>query len=225
MAGNPWGKPHITVEKILDNNPNLHLQNAEDALKKRNFQDAARHIEYARQTSNGREEILKQCLSVMQIIQQQNSPSVHRAEQRFIELLRTHSFHPEFETMGKTRFVKVPVQAENTYKVDFYFTFYDGPKDNGDNGNAVFMFCFDFLTFPENRTEQIIKAINHIHSEYGCEIYGIDINSRNIYMKVPKEVDFQNPDIGSVCYQFLCDCIQMRSMDFPEMMQALRGVI
>lgn len=225
MAANPWGKPTITVEKVLDNNPNLHLQNAENALRERNFQDAARHIEYAKQTANGREEILKQCFSVMQLIQQQNSPSARLAEQRFVEVLKAHNFHPEFEAIGENRFIKVPVQTENSYEVDFYFIFFDGSKNNGDKGTAVFMFCFDFLTFPENKKDRIITAINEINSDYGFELYRIDIKNRSICMAAPKEVDFHSSDIGSACYQLLCNGIQMRSIDFPEMMRALWGAI
>lgn len=68
MAGSPWGVPNITHEKVLDENPNLHLKNAENAIKERNIQEALRHIGYAEQTANGRKEILEQCSKVKRLL-------------------------------------------------------------------------------------------------------------------------------------------------------------
>ena len=68
MSTIQWGTPKITVEKMLDPNPNLHLKNAEIALKDGRYENALEEIEYAYMLANGNYEVVKQCQKVKDVL-------------------------------------------------------------------------------------------------------------------------------------------------------------
>lgn len=65
MSDVQWGNMKVTEEMVLDDNPNVHLKNAEDALRRKNYDEARKHIEYARSVANGNPEVEQQCKRVL----------------------------------------------------------------------------------------------------------------------------------------------------------------
>ena len=70
MGSAQWGKPVITVEKVLDSNPNIHLMNLEDALRKKRFDEAVMHLEYAWEVGREDEKVKQQCLEILKLLKQ-----------------------------------------------------------------------------------------------------------------------------------------------------------
>ena len=68
MSEIQWENSKITIEKILDPNPNLHLKNAEIALKDGRYENALEEIEYAYMLANGNYEVVKQCQKVEDVL-------------------------------------------------------------------------------------------------------------------------------------------------------------
>lgn len=68
MSSVQWGTPTITVEKVLDSNPNVHLMNLEDALRQKRYDEAVAHLKYAWTVANDNQEVKEQCLEVLKVL-------------------------------------------------------------------------------------------------------------------------------------------------------------
>jgi hypothetical protein len=67
-----WSETTVTVENVLDDDPNVHLYNAREYLKRNDYVNAVRSVEYARRVSNTYEqrvEIEYQCFPIVYIAQ------------------------------------------------------------------------------------------------------------------------------------------------------------
>jgi tetratricopeptide (TPR) repeat protein len=65
MRDNPWGEIQIEVEEVVDENPNLYLQRAEEALREKRYSDALKECDEAIRYSNNGIEFLCQKIRIL----------------------------------------------------------------------------------------------------------------------------------------------------------------
>ena len=124
MAGSPWEVTNITHEKVLDENPNLHFKNAENALREGNISAALKHIGYAEQTANGRKEILEQCEEVKRLLIRKKKDSVRERAARAEARARAAE-------QERARAEAARIQAQEWYSLGLCYENGDGvPQDN-----------------------------------------------------------------------------------------------
>lgn len=88
MSSVQWGIPSITVEKVLDSNPNVHLLNLEDALRQKQYDEAVVHLKYAWSVGKDNEEVEQQCLEILRALKKLGyAKDIHWGRERISSLL------------------------------------------------------------------------------------------------------------------------------------------